>query len=534
MAYDRYQDPPDGKLKIMTVNCCSLRSTGKRLEFASLLHEHQPDIVCGTESHLENGITTSEVFPKGFDIFRKDRSLGGGGVFVAVSDKYVACKVDALETNCEAIWAKLEVTGSKPLRPPDTNTFNIQQLDEALRKIPQPKETLLNVIVTGDFNVPDIDWSNLIIKGNPQYGRELNELMKDTLQDNNLTQCNHKPTRYDNILDLVCTTNPDLITSITTAGGMSDHEIVISIVDMKAKTTKKKPRRVYIYKNGNIKNIREDLITFRRELEKDMTISVDEMYNNFVEVIRTSTEKHIPHKTLSGRWDAPWVNRNIKRLIRIKKRRYDKAKQSGTPEDWETFKEFRRFVKHERIKSHDEYIKGILDTDGKDNGFKISKEFWSYVRSKRRDMTGIPVLKVDGKEITTGREKAEALSGQYDSIFTNEDLTDISCLLTPPAPRIKELTIDVNGVQKLLKNLDHKKANGPDQISTFILKECAEEIAPILTNIFTTSLATGTTPSLWRTANIVAIFKKGSRMSTHLWRMRNTGAYHPSPHYESQ
>ena len=34
-------------------------------------------------------------------------------------------------------------------------------------------------------------------------------------------------------------------------------------------------------------------------------------------------------------------------------------------------------------------------------------------------MTGIPVLKVDDKEITTGREKAEALSMQYDSIFTN-------------------------------------------------------------------------------------------------------------------
>ena len=65
------------KLKIMTVNCCSLRSTGKRLDFASLLHEHQPEIICGTESHLENSITTSEVFPKGSDIFRKGRSLGG-------------------------------------------------------------------------------------------------------------------------------------------------------------------------------------------------------------------------------------------------------------------------------------------------------------------------------------------------------------------------------------------------------------------------------------------------------------------------
>ena len=201
------------------------------------------------------------------------------------------------------------------------------------------------------------------------------------------------------------------------------------------------------------------MITFRRELEKDRTKSADEMYNKFVEVIRTSTEQHIPHNTLSGRWDAPWVNRNIKRLIRKKKRRYDKAKQSGTPEDWEMFKEFRRFVKQELIKSHDEYIKGILDADGKDNGskFKISKKCWSYVRTKRRDTTGIPVLKVDGKEITAGREKAEALSKQYDCIFTNEDVTNIPCLLTPPAPRIMELTLDVNGVQKLLKNLDPKK-----------------------------------------------------------------------------
>ena len=72
------------------------------------------------------------------------------------------------------------------------------------------------------------------------------------------------------------------------------------------------------------------------------------MYNKFVEVIPTSTENHIPHKTLSGIWDAPWVNRNIKILIKKTKRRYDKAKQSGTPEDSETFKEFRRFVQQSK------------------------------------------------------------------------------------------------------------------------------------------------------------------------------------------
>ena len=80
--------------------------------------------------------------------------------------------------------------------------------------------------------------------------------------------------------------------------------------------------------------------------------------------------------------------------------------------------------------------------------------------------------------------------------------------LTPPAPRIKELTLYVSGVQKLLENLDQKRQMGQIKPphTVYNPRECAEEIAPILTNIFTTSLTTGTTPSLWRTATIVAIF----------------------------
>ena len=99
---------------------------------------------------------------------------------------------------------------------------------------------------------------------------------------------------------------------------------------MKAKITMNKPRRVYIYKNGNMENIREDMITFRRELEKDRTKSADEMYNKFVEDIQTSTEKRlVKHSTEDGmsRGSTGIFLRSIK-----KKRRYDKAEKSGTPE----------------------------------------------------------------------------------------------------------------------------------------------------------------------------------------------------------
>ena len=41
-----------------------------------------------------------------------------------------------------------------------------------------------------------------------------------------------------------------------------------------------------------------------------------------------------------------------------------------------------------------------------------------------------------------------------------------------------------NGIFKLLKNLKSSKATGPDSIPAFILKEAAQEMAPILTLIF--------------------------------------------------
>jgi len=46
---------------------------------------------------------------------------------------------------------------------------------------------------------------------------------------------------------------------------------------------------------------------------------------------------------------------------------------------------------------------------------------------------------------------------------------------------------------------------------SFILKHCAQQIAPILKVIFTQSLSSSSLPKDWLTANISPIFKKGTR-----------------------
>ena len=62
------------------------------------------------------------------------------------------------------------------------------------------------------------------------------------------------------------------------------------------------------------------------------------------------------------------------------------------------------------------------------------------------------------------------------------------------------------------------KASGPDSIPTFMLKIAAEELSPVLSRIFQTSLDTGEDPTDWRKAPIVPIYKKGDRHQVSIYR----------------
>ena len=64
-------------------------------------------------------------------------------------------------------------------------------------------------------------------------------------------------------------------------------------------------------------------------------------------------------------------------------------------------------------------------------------------------------------------------------------------------------------LKKLLQKVKTSKAVGPDNISNVILKECAKQLAPGLSEIFQNSVDSGNLPSDWTNANISPVFKKG-------------------------
>ena len=116
------------------------------------------------------------------------------------------------------------------------------------------------------------------------------------------------------------------------------------------------------------------------------------------------------------------------------------------------------------------------------------------------------------------KDQAEILNKQFQSVFTKEDLSYIPESPELPITPLLNIPISVDGVKKLLSTLDSSKSCGPDNIPARILKHCCDEIAPILTVIFTQSLNSGNLPEDWLTANVTPTFKKGDRANPSNYR----------------
>ena len=115
--------------------------------------------------------------------------------------------------------------------------------------------------------------------------------------------------------------------------------------------------------------------------------------------------------------------------------------------------------------------------------------------------------------------KASILNSQFSSVFNmTESLDSMKDKGISPHPSMTDIKVSCAGVFKLLMELDVHKAPGPDGLSPKLLKELAEELAPILTLLFQTSLQQGKIPDDWRTADVVPIFKSGEKSKAENYR----------------
>ena len=84
---------------------------------------------------------------------------------------------------------------------------------------------------------------------------------------------------------------------------------------------------------------------------------IDTYAEDITDRINFLTNKHIPNKMITVlKTDPPWLTNNIKKLLRKKKRLYDKYKKCNNPNHWDIYKRFRNHVTSELRKSKQNQI----------------------------------------------------------------------------------------------------------------------------------------------------------------------------------
>ena len=107
--------PKFRKLKVLTINCRSLKSKRKQRELRRVLVQENPDIICGNEAHIDENFYTGEIFPDSYDVFRKDRNIHGGGVFIGLKRYLIGLEEESLNSDCESMWVNIIFAGKQPM-----------------------------------------------------------------------------------------------------------------------------------------------------------------------------------------------------------------------------------------------------------------------------------------------------------------------------------------------------------------------------------------------------------------------------------
>ena len=512
------------------MNCQSIKN--KKAELHTIIDSAKPDIILGNESWLTPEIKNSEIFPDSFDAVRKDRASDAhGGVFIAFKRDLLCTETPELDTNCEIVWCKLNIIGCRTLylgsfyRPPDKiDNEYLEEFNSSLSRIMSNRNA--HVLVGGDFNCGDIEWSHMQVPHGVQK-RQSQQQILDIIGEHCLTQVVNIPTRNDKTLDLLFTNAPSPVNRVKGMPpiGKADHDIVYVEYDINAKRIKQASRKIYLYKRADMVGLKDHMAQFKDAyLSEDHShMSVNDMWVKFKTGFVEAVERFIPSKMTKTKYSVPWIDATIKRLVKKRHKLYLRARKSKDPDVKIHYKRFRAHVQKVLRDAYWKYISNIFtfENDSSDPDTpkpeKI-KKFWSFVKSLKKDAYGITSLRENGILKTDSKEKANICNRQFQSAFTREDDSDPHSKGASPFSSMGDITVDPKGVTKLLDGLNVHKASGPDGLNARVLKECSNEISPILALIYNESLARGEVPDEWRQANVSPVFKKGEKYDAANYR----------------
>ena len=496
----------------------------KKYELNSYLALHKPDIFLLNETWLKKSIKNCEIIDQtNYDVYRNDRSQAthptdpnnpskfrkfGGGVLIAVrSDLEATVKRISVRKGAEMIAVELTIGSNKLVfctvyRVGTLGEQNHSSIVDSIKSFYQGKN-LRKVFIAGDFNLHSVEWP-------PQPTNtpiHVHKLFTDSFQELGLDQLITSPTHIKGkTLDLLLTNQSSLVSDVEVHSSpllcKSDHS-VISFKVKATKVIKRCPkRRIYNFKKANWNSLNNDISSVpwyglidSREPEV--------AWYNFKTILHALIDKNIPKITVKNNFSPPWFDSECFSAFRKKDRAHSQFKESNT------------FTNELRWKVKRRDFKNTCNAKMRDNLYNsedpalITKKFWSHVKSFSKSHRLPECMHLNDTFRNSPKDKAELFNNYFYQQFSTPSRYDID--IDWSNDQLFDIDFSPERIINLLKEVNPNKANGPDGIHGQVLKHCARSLAPPLSVIFTLSYNSGCVPKDWRSANVVPVFKKGSK-----------------------
>ena len=502
----------DGRLSIVFSNLRSI--VNKWHDFVAEVLVDNPDIIGVTESWLHSDIGNSEISIPGYYIFRQDRldtTKGrGGGVLLYIRDS-INCidrtaQVSHGFSNC--IWCEVNTNSS---RCGNSNTVLIGIIYRSPNSTPETNQLLFDcvravsskqVILLGDFNFPDINW-HLCTSG--PHGKDFLDLVSDCF----LTQHVLFPTRGNNCLDLILSSDPNLVSNVVNKGkiGSCDHDLISFDVHVFTQISSCN-RLVPDFNKADFEGMKLSLSIDWHSLLS--SLSPDDAWLAFRDRVNRVVKTFVPLRKCRNSRRPVWLSRDVLRAVRKKRKLWRQFKLSNSGEAYARFKKQESMTKVLIREAKVLFEKRLA------RNIKVNpKSFHSYVRSKRKtkDVVG-PLCDDGGAIVSESRDMANLLNDYFVSVFTTESpVSDCVSVLNEPETVLTDVIFSVDVIRDKLHGLNPNKSPGPDSIHPQVLHSCSDVLALPLSIIFDKCFNDSFVPHDWRIANVTPIFKKGDHSS---------------------
>ena len=109
------------------------------------------------------------------------------------------------------------------------------------------------------------------------------------------------------------------VDSVSILPGLSDHDIVRALVNTIPSQNNQVPRNIPFYKKADWDQFKQTMRDFQSELLTDLaTTDVQELWDKFASRLEQGIDKCTPTRKADTRDGFPWINQEIRRLMRKK------------------------------------------------------------------------------------------------------------------------------------------------------------------------------------------------------------------------